>query len=294
MKIQFTSVDIALASLAFVWALNFTVIKASLVEIDPYSFNALRFILASVCIWGVLFYKRAWYKIPKKTWGPILLLGLLGNLGYQWLFIAGIDLTYASNAAVMLGTIPVWVAIFSHLSGIEKLNSFKTAGVVAAFGGVFLISAGNKSGLSFESATIFGDFLIILAAMVWAAYTIMSKKYLSNFTPLQFSSVMITIGMISLTLLAIPNINDTNWSNVSYAAYGGAVYSGALAIGLAYLVWNSGIVKVGTVRTAAYQNMVPVLGMGFGIILLNEYLNLTQTIGAIAVVAGIILTRLKK
>lgn len=51
------------------------------------------------------------------------------------------------------------------------------------------------------------------------------------------------------------------------------IYSGALSIWLAYLIWNNGIVNVGPVKTSVYQNLVPVLGLIFGIILLNESLS---------------------
>lgn len=69
------------------------------------------------------------------------------------------------------------------------------------------------------------------------------------------------------------------------------IYSGALSIWLAYLIWNNGIVNVGPVKTSVYQNLVPVLGLIFGIILLNESLSYLQYIGSAIVVMGIVLTR---
>jgi drug/metabolite transporter (DMT)-like permease len=51
--------------------------------------------------------------------------------------------------------------------------------------------------------------------------------------------------------------------------------------------------KIGAVRTAAYQNLVPVLGLAFGLILLGEELSVLQYIGAASVIAGIILARKK-
>lgn len=285
------SADFALFSIAFVWALNFTVIKASLDEIDPYSFNVLRFVLASAFIWIVIAKKRAWFRIKGSDWKILIPLGLTGNLLYQWLFIIGIDLTLAANAAVMLGTIPIWVALFSHFLSMEALNRMKVLGVVLAFLGLLLIVLFGKNPISFGSQTFLGDLSILAASVVWGVFTIYSKQFLTRYTPLQFSAFMTTTGAVSLILIAIPFASPTDWANVSKLAWGGVLYSGLLAIGLAYIIWNKGIMEVGAVRTATYQNMVPVLGLFFGIILLGESLEWLQYVGSTIVIAGILITR---
>lgn len=294
LKTEKISADVALFSIAFVWALNFTVIKSSLDEIDPYSFNALRFILAASFIWLVVLRKKAWFRIKKEDWKGLIPLALTGNLLYQWLFIAGIDLTLAANAALMLGTIPIWVAVLSHLTGLERLNRVTLIGVILAFLGLGLIIFFGKEPISFGSDTFTGDLAILSAALVWALFTIYSRPFLSRYSPLQLSAFMTTSGAVALSALAIPFASDTEWSSVSVIAWGGVVYSGLLAIGLAYIIWNNGIMSVGAVRTATYQNMVPVLGLFFGIVLLGETLQLLQYTGAVVVIGGILLTRYSK
>jgi len=293
-NISHLKTDLSLFTIAFVWALNFTVVKASLSEFDPYTFNAIRFILAASFLWIAVVNKKSWFSIDRSDWKWLIPLGLLGNLLYQWLFIIGINYTYAANAAVMLGTIPIWVAVFSHLMKFEKMNRLKSLGIIFAFSGVVLIVITGKNPISFGSDTFLGDMLIIAAAMVWGLFTILSKQFLTRYTPLQFSAIMTTIGAIALTTIAIPFIPETNWSSLSAGAWGGAVYSGLLSIGLAYLIWNNGILKVGAVKTATYQNLVPVLGLLFGIIILNESLEWLQYVGSAVVIAGILLTRYGK
>jgi len=293
-NISHLKTDLSLFTIAFVWALNFTVVKASLSEFDPYTFNAIRFILAASFLWIAVVKKKSWFSIDRSDWKWLIPLGLLGNLLYQWLFIIGINYTYAANAAVMLGTIPIWVAVFSHLMKFEKMNRLKSLGIIFAFSGVVLIVITGKNPISFGSDTFLGDMLIIAAAMVWGLFTILSKQFLTRYTPLQFSAIMTTIGAIALTTIAIPFIPETNWSSLSAGAWGGAVYSGLLSIGLAYLIWNNGILKVGAVKTATYQNLVPVLGLLFGIIILNESLEWLQYVGSAVVIAGILLTRYGK
>lgn len=289
-----TVVEISLFLVAVIWALNFSIIKSSLTEIDPLSFNGLRFIFAAAIIWAVLLWRGQQIRIPKKDWLPLLGMGILGNLVYQGLFIIGIDFTFSANAAVMLGTIPIWVALFSHILSIEKMNLFKTIGVLCAFGGIVFIVVGGRAGFSLGSDTFFGDMIIVLSAVVWAAFTILSKPFLDRYTPIQFSAIMSTIGCVLLFLVGLPNMTEINWMEVSYSAYGGMVYSGLLAIGAAYVIWNYGIQTVGAVRSATYQNLVPVLGLFFGFIMLGEKLTLLQYAGSALVIAGIVLARRKK
>ncbi len=289
-----TLVEISLFIVAIIWALNFSIIKSSLTEIDPLSFNGLRFVFAAAIIWLALFLKKQQFSIPRKDWLPLLGMGLLGNLVYQGLFIIGIDYTLSANAAVMLGTIPIWVALYSHFFSLERMNIFKTIGVIFAFGGiVFIISGGNK-GFSLGSDTFIGDVIIILAAMVWGGFTILSKPFLNRYTPIQFSAIMSSIGCVVLFLIGLPNMTVIEWSTVSYAAYGGVIYSGLLSIGAAYIIWNYGLQTVGAVHTATYQNLVPVMGLVFGVVLLNEQLTLLQYFGSALVIAGIVLARWKK
>lgn len=288
-RIPFT--DLTLLTVAVIWALNFSVVKASLSEVDIYSFNSVRFILAAGLIWGIIIWKRAWFTVPRADWLSLLAIGLIGNVLYQWLFIVGIDLTFSANAAVMLGTIPIWIAIFSHLFTDEKMTRLKAIGVVLAFAGVAAIVSGGANPISLASDTFRGDLIIVCAAVTWAVFTIRSKQFLKRYTALQFSGMMALLGAVLLSGLSVLSPMSTEWTAVSPAAWGGMIYSGALSIGLAYLIWNNGIVNVGPVKTSVYQNLVPVMGLVFGIVLLNESLSILQYAGSAIVVTGIVITR---
>lgn len=286
-----TIIESSLFLVAVIWALNFSVIKNSLTEIDPLSFNGLRFVFAAVFIWIVVIWRRQFFTIPRKDWLPLIGMGLLGNLVYH---IIGIDFTLAANAAVMLGTIPIWVALFTHFFIGEKMNLYKITGVLFAFGGIVFIISGGEKEFSFGSDTFIGDIIIIIAAMVWGGFTVLSKPFLDRYTPIQFSAVMTSIGCVVLFFIGLPNMTEISWPEVSYTSYGGVVYSGLLSIGAAYVIWNYGLQTVGTVRTATYQNLVPVMGLIFGIVLLNEQLSAGQYFGSALVIGGIILARFKK
>jgi len=288
-----TYAELYLLGIVVVWALNFSVVKYSLDEIDPFSFNAFRFFLGILLMWTFAWFKKIKIRIDRADFGKVVLLGILGNLLYQMLFIIGIDRTFASNAAVMLGMIPVWIAIISHLFTAEKMIRTQFIGVLSAFGGVALIMGGGDDGFTLASETLAGDLIIVSAALVFAIYTLLSRSMLEKYTPLTLATSVMTIGGSMLILTAIPSLTRLDFGSISLVSYGGAAYSGLFAIGLAYLIWNFGIKNVGAVRTSTYQNLVPVLGILFGLIFLGEKLHFLQYLGCLVTIGGIMLSRYK-
>jgi drug/metabolite transporter (DMT)-like permease len=127
--------------------------------------------------------------------------------------------------------------------------------------------------------------------MAWATYTILSKKYLKLYNSTQYSAFISMIGASGLLLIGIPDLINTNFSGISWAGYGGILYSGLLSVGLSYLIWNRGVHSIGAIKTSAYQNLVPVLGVIFGVVLLNEQLSILQYVGSGSVLVGIYLSR---
>jgi drug/metabolite transporter (DMT)-like permease len=284
-------IDLSLILVAIIWALNFSIVKVTLSEIDPFSFNALRFIFATALLWFVAHKKGYSLKVEKQHFWKLVGIGIIGNLFYQMFFIIGINYTYAANAAVMLGTIPIWVAILSQFFTDEKLTVLKAIGVLFAFAGITFIILGGEGTISFESETFLGNIITLIAALCWATYTILSRKYLKVYSPIQYSAFMSVVGLITLGLVGLPFLIKLDWAGISLVGYGGIFYSGALSVGLAYIIWNNGVKKIGAVRTAAYQNLVPVLGLIFGLVLLNEGLTSLQLTGAGITITGIFLSR---
>lgn len=284
-------VESLLLVVILIWGLNFTVVKFSLREIDPMSFNSFRYLLATGLMVAILLRSGQNLRVHKGDWPRIIALGLLGNLTYQCLFIVGIDFTFAANAAVMLGTIPVWVALSDRVIYGRILQWPTLAGIALAFSGIVLIMEGSATGITLRSENIVGDLILILAAFIFGLYTLLSKSFLSRYSPIQLTTLMMLTGGTGVVLAGVPWALQLDYGSVSAAAWGGVVYSGLLSIGISYMIWNYGIRQVGTVRTATFQNLIPVAGLLFGVLLLGEQLFLMQYAGAALIIAGIVLAR---
>lgn len=290
-KFRISMIEGLLLAVALIWAANFSVVKASLPYIDPMSFNAFRFAISIVLMVGILVWKGGYIPVPLKDVPALFALGLLGNTAYQLFFIFGLNLTHSANASVMLGTIPVWVALVSHFFFDEKMTRMRFYGVSLTFGGIVMILTGSGKELSFGSGTLYGDMLTLGSAIVFGTYTVLSKDFLKRYPPLQLTVMSMVSGGGVLVLAAIPDLMVLDMAAIPFGAWMGALYSGVLSVGLAYIIWNYALNQVGAVRTATYQNLVPVLGLLIGFFLMGEPLAALQIMGSFVVIGGIVVTR---
>ena len=107
------------------------------------------------------------------------------------------------------------------------------------------------------------------------------------------SATLVTFlsGTPVLLLMAVPSFVSQDWRGIGAMGWLGVAFSGIVAIGLAYLAWNTGLGAVGSTRTVVYSNLTPVVAAALAWVTLGERWNLAQVLGAAVVLVGIALTR---
>jgi drug/metabolite transporter (DMT)-like permease len=278
--------------MALIWGVNFPVIKATLDEIPPLGFNALRFSLAALTVFLIL-RARGGISWPERAdWPRVLGLGILGNLVYQGFFIFGIDATLAGNASILLATTPVWTLVLSTARRHESHGPLVWFGVLATLAGMVLVVVGGTVSLGFEGGTLKGDLLMVGAAITWSTYTVGSRNLVRKYGSLPVTAWTLWVGAAGLTLLGLPTLMAAPPVDASPMAWSGVAYSGVLAIGLAYILWYRGVQRIGNARTAVYSNLTPIVALLVAWIWLGETPTMMQVGGAGIVLAGLSLARL--
>jgi len=284
------STDLLLLLMALIWGSNFTVIKYSLEDLLPLSFNALRFTLASAVMLIVLLLRREGFKLAQGDGRRLFLLGLLGNTCYQTLFITGMAHTRAGNAALILATTPLCTAILGRIRKHEYFTGRGVAGLLMAFAGIAMIVVSGRGEISLGE-TILGDSLLLASTVCWSVYTVGSKQLMHSYGSMKATTVMMTSGTPLLLLICAPSLFRQDWSRVRPVAWAGLVYSGLFAIALAYLIWSYGVKKIGSTRTAIYSNITPIVALLVAWPALGESPTLGQLAGAGVIFSGIYLVR---
>ncbi|HEX2249431.1 MAG TPA: DMT family transporter [Gemmatimonadales bacterium] len=285
----FTSQDAGMLLVCLIWGLNFSVTKVALADIPPLPFTAVRFTISSVLLWLVWRLIEESRPLPGRSLRTLILLGVLGNTCYQLVFTVGLDRTTASNSALILSTVPTVVAVFAGILGLERITARMRWGIALGTVGVVLVIA--TRGVGFKLGTLVGDALSVVAVLCWAGYTVGLRLVPPGISSLRVTTVTTIAGTPGLILAGVPGMLRLDWAAVRPQAWAGLAYAAVLSLVVAYLLWNRSVKAVGGARTAIYMCVTPLFAVAGAWLLLGERPHPLQAIGAVLIIAGVLMTR---
>ncbi len=274
-----------------IWAANAPLVKFGIAGLDVLVFNGIRFLVAGSSLAAIYLARATWKNVPHQDWMRLVGLAMIAHVVYQLAYIYGIKNTTVGNSAIILSTSPLWTVFFNSVIHKEKVPGPTWLGTSISLLGIVLIVVGTGSIVEFEGNALLGDGLSLIAALLWGLSTTLQKSFLKYYSATQLSALLVSIGALILTLLAIPSALSLQWGAVGAGYYVAAFTSGAMSIGASTVLWAVGIKNIGPRKTANYNNLVPVLAFIFAYLALGEKIYLLQVIGATVTLAGVWLAR---
>lgn len=284
--------DLGMVFVAFIWGINYPLVKSAIAAMDPLVFNALRMVVAMVAMPLMALLLGVNFRGVGRDLWKFLALGLMGNTGYQLFFIFGLERTTASNASLMLSTSPVQVALFGALLGLERVGKLGWLGVLSAFAGIALLVIGKGETLAFGGASLLGDLLVLGGCSTWALYTLGIRPLIHRYGALRTAVLTVVLGVWPLVLLSLPRAVQEDWTQVGWSPLAVAAFSGLFAIAISYMIWNVAVRNLGATRTAVYGTLPPVITALVDWFWLGQHFSGLQWLGAALTLAGVTLTRL--
>jgi len=252
--------------------------------IPPLMIALIRYFLAVICFFLVLKYKEGTlnWQFAKENWKILTFMGLLSVTIYQIGYLMGEIFTAASDASIMVATNAIWVVILS--SKLLKTESFtwkKGVGTLLAFMAVVIV-VGFSPNVN-VSNRILGDVLILVAAFAYAVYTVTSRffrnKTQKNIDSYQPSSLWIItwvsfFGFLITTPIALlispEYLNPLEYITIPSRVWIGIAYLAFVSSILAYTFYLEGVKRLDASRAAIFQTLVPLFGVIFSAIFLQE------------------------
>jgi drug/metabolite transporter (DMT)-like permease len=272
-----------------IWSTNFVVVKAAIGELGPLTFTATRFVIATITLFLLIRWRMGVIRRPTGLTLRLVALGMLGFGCYQVAWTLGLTQISAGDSALIVAASPVFVALLAGALGMDRLTLPKLAGALIAFGGVALVIAGGHE-LTL-GASLVGDALTLLAASVWAVYTVLGTRMLRRVDPLQATAWSVLGGAILLVPLGIWEVVTSPPVVVTVPAIAAVLYSGALAAGTANVLVFNAIRHIGPTRATVSQLLVPVGAVILGALFLAEPIRPAQVAGGAVIILGLYLTR---
>jgi drug/metabolite transporter (DMT)-like permease len=123
-------------------------------------------------------------------------------------------------------------------------------------------------------------------------YTLGAGPLMLRHSPLYVTGMTMAVGAVPYVLLAVPEMLRLSWGDIDPWVWVALLFSALLALNAAYLIWYIAVQKIGAARTSIYSNVVPVVAIAVAAMWLDEPLTPLKIGGAVAVLSGVLLTRL--
>lgn len=289
MKKQSMSLLMILA--AFFWAGAFIAGKFSVGSFTPGMLTFLRFGIASIVIFIILIIRQPEdWRLKRDELPAVIILGLVGMVGYHMLFFEALKYTTATNASMVVALNPMVTTLIAAALAGEVLSYRRIGLILLAFSGVVLTITNWDLGVITRMEMNIGDLIMILAVLCWSYYSVLVKKHMSKFTPLKLT----TYTFVSCTLMLLPFvlINEQNASDAIAAsrnAWFAVIYMAILPTVVGYLIQQMSIKKVGASQTNIFINLVPVFSIVLAFLILGERASVQKMLSSGMIILAVFL-----
>ena len=279
-----------------VWGITFISTKVLLVPFTPVEITFYRLLLAVLALFIASPPRPAWGKLERRALqdeGKIMAAGLCGVTLYFLFQNIALSYTLAANVSVLISTVPLFTALVSRAFLNERLKANFLLGFAAAIAGIILIAFNGSLVLKLNPL---GDLLSILAALVWAFYSVTIKKIsaqqgkiLALTRKVLFYGLLFLLPVLPLfdfrlgleRLAVLPNLLNL-------------LFLGVGASALCYVTWNYAVHLLGPVKSSVYLYMVPVVTIIASVLALHEPITMVAGIGMALILSGMALSEREK
>jgi drug/metabolite transporter (DMT)-like permease len=267
---------------------NVAFAKAIAAEIPVYIFIVFRFATASVAL-ALLVGGEAGPKLKdmnQRQCGDLILMALLGMVGFTVLIFEGLKRTAAADAGIIAAALPAVVAVFGVLFLRDTLSRRQVAAVLLAVAGLALVQA---AGLGGGSSTLFGNLLVGGAVICEASFVFLGKRLTPPFQPLRLALGANVAGLVLSLPLGAMEATHFDPAAVGLGMWGLASWYSLSASVFCLWLWYRGLPYVETWFAGLAMATIPVAALACSALVLGEPIGPAKLTGAALVIAAIAL-----
>jgi drug/metabolite transporter (DMT)-like permease len=270
-----------------VWGANFAVQKALFTVLSPGAFLVARYLLmpAAAIALALVVLRGRWPSVTRQDAWKMAGLGLMGHGLHVNLVTYGIHWSTAFSSALILACGPVFTLLILHLAGLERLRREQVIGVAAACAGVLVFLSDKLLGRQWAATA--GDLVMLFAASIFSAYTVLSKPLIQRYGG--------TTVMVWATLAGSVPVLATNawaawaapWSALGAVDWFLLLWASLVSAFLGWLVWGWVNQQRGVARTAPLMYLMPLVAGIVAWWLTGERFSWVKLAGAGLTLAGV-------
>jgi drug/metabolite transporter (DMT)-like permease len=271
-----------------VWGASFVATKIALQDTSPITIVWLRFLMGVIVLGMAVLYRKQFALPNKKEWTYFALLGFLGITFHQWLQSNALRTSEAGTSAWIVSTTPVFMALLGWLILKEGPGWVKTSGILLAFVGVLIvISKGDINSISIGKFGAPGDFLILISAVNWAVFSVLSRRGLKTYPASLMMFYVMSFGWLFTSLLFLPTKGFAEIGSLTFNGWMGISFLGIFCSGLAYIAWYDALQALTTAQTGVFLYIEPIVTVVVAFFILGEAITPALLIGGAIILFGV-------
>lgn len=274
-----------------IWGTTFISTKVLLRDFQPVEILFIRFVLGYLAL--LLAFPHRLKGTTRRQELHFALAGLCGVCLYYLLENIALTYTLASNVGVIISAAPFFTALLTRLTGRgeERLGPGFFVGFATAMAGICLLSFGGSA----LQLNPLGDLLALLAAFLWACYSVLTRKVSGyGFSTVQATRRIFAYGIVfMIPTLFFFDFQPDLMRLTDPAALFNLLFLGLGASALCFVTWNFAVKTLGAVKTSVYIYLVPVITVVTSAIVLHEQITPLAVAGMVLTLAGLALSNLR-
>ena len=274
--------------LGAIWGSAFFNIKIATYTYDPVTLVFVRVFFALLALGIYCAYKNVKILAFSKDWKIYALVGLT-NITIPFLLIAyGTNVVDSYLSAILMSTTPLSGTLLAHFfTSNEKLNIFKSVGVVIGFLGILFLFFDK---LVISESNIFYLIVILCGSTFYVVGGILTLKFLKNKGNENVTTSTILWSLIFLSPFCLyqepwVNLNPSTESTIAL------IYLGVFPTGIAWLLRFHILTKVGMVFQTQVAYLIPIFGVIFGYLIMGEQITWKVLASLIIIISGIYIVK---
>lgn len=279
-----------LATVPAIWGGTFIAGKVLALAVPPAVGAFLRFLVASIAlVLAALLIEGRLPRLTRRQVLATLALGATGVFAYNLLFLGALARLPASRTSLIVALNPaVTIAAAAWLFG-ERMTVLRWLGVALALAGVWIVVSRGQVLAPLPGTVGHGELMMFGAVCAWAAYTLIGRSILRGLTPLAATAWASLFGTAMLATVALPDLRGLERQALTPAVLAAVAYLGILGTGVAFVWYYRAVQALGPSRTVIFNNLVPVFGAVFGVLLLGEPMTASMLVGGAVAVTGVMI-----
>jgi drug/metabolite transporter (DMT)-like permease len=271
------------------WGCGFFFGKIALAEMNSGAMVLYRFLFCALGLLPFLLTHRP--HLNRREWLILLVASVLG-VPLQFLCqFHGLELTTVSHAALMVGTMPVFLAIGAVLFAHERLHTLGWIALAVSTTGAALIALGGTHHAEANGPTLRGDLYVVVSLCIALFWVLLNQRLVMTHSAIVITAYGLCSGTVMLILIVPPLYGLPPIHHISLKVWLALAASGILSTASSTLLWNWGMTKVPASQAAVLLNMEPLLGSLLGVFVLHETLGPVAWLGgAMILLAAVALT----